>query len=324
MAVLTYLEAIRQAMEEEMVRDSRVFILGEDVGNYGGAFRVTQGFLEKFGPERIIDTPISETGLIGAAIGASLFGMRPIAELQFIDFIACGFNQIVNYAAKSRYRWGGGVPIVIRGPAGAGVHGGPFHSQSPESYFMNVPGLKIVVPATPTDAKGLMIAAIRDPDPVIFLEHKFLYRRLKEDVPEGDYTTPIGEARLARKGKDVSIITYGAMVHSSLEAAEIVAAEGLSVEILDLRTLLPMDRPRILETVKKTGRALIVHEATKTGGPGGEIAALIGEHAFEHLDAPIVRVAPPDTPVPYSPPLEEFFLPNAGKIADAIRALAEY
>ena len=324
MAVLTYLEAIRQAMEQEMMRDPRVFILGQDVGAYGGAFRVTQGFLEKFGPERIIDTPISETGLIGAAIGASLFGMRPIAELQFIDFIACGFNQIVNYAAKSRYRWGGGVPIVIRGPAGAGVHGGPFHSQSPESYFMNVPGLKIVVPATPTDAKGLMIAAIRDPDPVIFLEHKFLYRRLKEDVPEGDYTTPIGEARVAREGQDVSIITYGAMVHASLEAAEIVAHEGTSVEILDLRTLLPMDRPRILETVKKTGRALIVHEATKTGGPGGEIAALIAEHAFLHLDAPIVRVAPPDTPVPYSPPLEEFFLPNASKIADAIRAIAEY
>lgn len=324
MAVLTYLEAIRQGMEEEMVRDSRVFILGEDVGNYGGAFRLTQGFLEKFGPQRIIDTPISETGLIGAAIGASLFGMRPIAELQFIDFIACGFNQIVNYAAKSRYRWGGGVPIVIRGPAGAGVHGGPFHSQSPESYFLNVPGLKIVVPATPTDAKGLMIAAIRDPDPVIFLEHKFLYRRLKEDVPEGDYTTPIGEARVAREGEDVSIITYGAMVHASLEAADLVAGEGLSVEILDLRTLLPMDRKRILETVKKTGRALIVHEPTKTGGPGGEIAAIIGEHAFEHLDAPIVRVAPPDIPVPYSPPLEEFFLPNAAKIADAIRALAEY
>lgn len=324
MAMLTYLEAIRQAMEEEMVRDPRVFILGEDVGNYGGAFRVTQGFLEKFGPERIIDTPISETGLIGAAIGASLFGMRPIAELQFIDFIGCGFNQIVNYAAKSRYRWGGGVPIVIRGPAGAGVHGGPFHSQSPESYFMNVPGLKIVVPATPTDAKGLMLAAIRDPDPVIFLEHKFLYRRLKEEVPAGDFTTPIGEARVARAGEDISIVTYGAMVHASLEAADLVSAEGVSVEVLDLRTLLPMDRRRILETVKKTGRALIVHEATKTGGPGGEIAAIIGEHAFEHLDAPIVRVAPPDTPVPYSPPLEEHFLPNAAKIADAIRALAEY
>jgi 2-oxoisovalerate dehydrogenase E1 component beta subunit len=311
-------------MDEEMSRDPRVFILGEDVGSYGGAFRVTQGFLEKFGPERVIDTPISETGLIGAAIGASLFGMRPIAELQFIDFIACGFNQIVNYAAKSRYRWGGGVPIVIRGPAGAGVHGGPFHSQSPESYFMNVPGLKIVAPATPTDAKGLMLAAIRDPDPVIFLEHKFLYRRLKEEVPEGDYTTPIGEARIARAGEDVSIITYGAMVHASLEAAELVAREGIRVEILDLRTLLPMDRPRILETVEKTGRVLIVHEATKTGGPGGEIAALIAEHAFLHLDAPIVRVAPPDTPVPYSPPLEEFFLPNASKITDAIRALAEY
>jgi 2-oxoisovalerate dehydrogenase E1 component beta subunit len=324
MAVLTYLEAIRQAMEQEMERDRRVFILGEDVGNYGGAFRVTQGFLEKFGPERIIDTPISETGLIGAAIGASLFGMRPIAELQFIDFIACGFNQIVNYAAKSRYRWGGGVPIVIRGPAGAGVHGGPFHSQSPESYFMNVPGLKIVVPATPTDAKGLMIAAIRDPDPVIFLEHKFLYRRLKEDVPEGDYVTPIGEARIARSGDDVSIITYGAMVHASMDAAEIVAGEGVSVEILDLRTLLPMDREAILATVRRTGRALIVHEPTKTGGPGGEIAALIAEHAFLDLDAPVVRVAPPDTPVPYSPPLEEFFLPNAAKIAEAIRALARY
>ncbi len=324
MAIFTYLEAIRQAMDEEMSRDSRVFILGEDVGSYGGAFRVTQGFLEKYGPERIIDTPISETGLIGAAIGAALFGMRPIAELQFIDFIACGFNQIVNYAAKSRYRWGGGVPIVIRGPAGAGVHGGPFHSQSPESYFMNVPGLKIVVPATPTDAKGLMLAAIRDPDPVIFLEHKFLYRRLKEEVPEGDYVTPLGKARIAREGRDLSVITYGAMVHSSLEAAETVADEGLSVEVLDLRTLLPMDRPAILSTVKKTGRALIVHEATKTGGPGGEIAALIAEHAFVHLDAPVVRVAPPDTPVPYSPPLEDFFLPNASKIAEAMRALAEY
>ncbi|MEO5762980.1 MAG: alpha-ketoacid dehydrogenase subunit beta [Vicinamibacteria bacterium] len=324
MATLTYLEAIREAMDQEMSRDRRVFILGEDVGAYGGAFRVTAGFLEKFGPERVIDTPISETGLIGAAIGASLFGMRPIAELQFIDFIACGFNQIVNYAAKSRFRWGGGVPIVIRGPSGAGVHGGPFHSQSPESYFMNVPGLKIVVPATPTDAKGLMLAAIRDPDPVLFLEHKYLYRRLKEEVPEGDYITPIGEARIAREGEDVSIITYGAMVHSSMEAAEIVAQEGLSVEILDLRTLLPMDRPRILETVKKTGRVLIVHEATKTGGPGGEIAALIAEHAFLHLDAPVVRVAPPDTPVPYSPPLEEFFLPNAAKIAEAIRAVTEY
>ena len=324
MAVLTYLEAIREAMEQEMERDARVFVIGEDVGTYGGAFRVTQGFLEKFGPSRVIDTPISETGLLGAAIGAALFGMRPIAELQFIDFIACGFNQIVNYAAKSRYRWGGGVPIVIRGPAGAGVHGGPFHSQSPESYFMNVPGLKIVVPATPVDAKGLMLAAIRDPDPVLFLEHKFLYRRLKEEVPAGDFVTPIGEARTAREGDDVTIITYGAMVHASAEAAELVAREGVSVEILDLRTLLPLDRPRILAAARKTGRVLIVHEATRTGGPGGEVAALIAEHAFMDLDAPIVRVAPPDTPVPYSPPLEEHFLPNASKIAEAVRALVSY
>lgn len=324
MAVLTYLEAIRQAMEQEMERDRRVFILGEDVGNYGGAFRVTQGFLEKFGPERIIDTPISETGLIGAAIGASLFGMRPIAELQFIDFIACGFNQIVNYAAKSRYRWGGGVPIVIRGPAGAGVHGGPFHSQSPESYFMNVPGLKIVVPATPTDAKGLMIAAIRDPDPVIFLEHKYLYRRIKEDVPEGEVVVPIGRARLAREGRHVSIVTYAAMLHVALEAAEAVAKDGIEVEVLDLRTLLPLDREAILATARKTGKVLVLHEATRTGGPGGEIAALVGERAFEHLDAPVVRLSPPDTPVPYSPTLEEFFLPNAAKVEQALRALYDY
>lgn len=324
MAVLTYLEAIREAMEQEMERDARVFVIGEDVGTYGGAFRVTQGFLEKFGPSRVIDTPISETGLLGAAIGAALFGMRPIAELQFIDFIACGFNQIVNYAAKSRYRWGGGVSMVIRGPSGAGVHGGPFHSQSPESYFMNVPGLKIVVPATPVDAKGLMLAAIRDPDPVLFLEHKFLYRRLKEEVPAGDFVTPIGEARTAREGDDVTIITYGAMVHASAEAAELVAREGVSVEVLDLRTLLPLDRPRILAAARKTGRVLIVHEATRTGGPGGEVAALIAEHAFMDLDAPIVRVAPPDTPVPYSPPLEEHFLPNASKIAEAVRALVSY
>ena len=324
MAVLTCREAIRQAMEQEMERDRRVFILGEDVGNYGGAFRVTQGFLEKFGPERIIDTPISETGLIGAAIGASLFGMRPIAELQFIDFIACGFNQIVNYAAKSRYRWGGGVPIVIRGPAGAGVHGGPLPSPSAPPCLMNAPGLKIGVPAPPAPAKGPMIPGIRDPDPVIFLEHKFLYRRLKEDVPEGDYVTPIGEARIARSGDDVSILTYGAMVHASMDAAEIVAGEGVSVEILDLRTLLPMDREAILATVRRTGRALIGHEPTETGGPGGEIPPLIAEHAFLDLDAPVVRVAPPDTAVPYSPPLEEFVLPNAAKIAEAIRALARY
>jgi len=324
MPVLTYLEAIRLAMLEEMEKDERVFVLGEDVGIYGGAFRVTAGFLEKFGEGRIIDTPVSETAIIGAAVGAALMGMRPIAEMQFIDFIACGFNQLVNYAAKSRYRWGGGVPIVVRGPCGGGVHGGPFHSQNPEAFFMNVPGLKIVAPGTALDAKGLMTAAIRDPDPVIYLEHKFLYRRIKEDVPEGEVVTPIGKARVARPGQDVSIVTYAAMLHVALEAADAAARDGIEVEVLDLRTLLPLDEEAILASAAKTGKVIVLHEATRTGGPGGEVVALIAERAFEYLDAPIVRMAPPDTPVPYSPPLEEYFLPNAEKVGKAIRALYEY
>lgn len=324
MATLTYLEAIRLAMLEEMRRDPRVFVLGEDVGAYGGAFRVTAGFLDEFGPTRVIDTPISESAIVGAATGAAIMGMRPIAEMQFIDFISSAFDMIVNYAAKSRYRWGAGVPIVVRGPAGGRVNGGPFHSQNPESYFMNVPGLKIVAPATPTDAKGLMTAAIRDPDPVIYLEHKYLYRRIKEDVPEGELVVPIGQARVAREGRHVSVITYAAMLHVALEAAAAVEAEGISVEVLDLRTLLPMDEAAILATAKKTGRVMVLHEATRTGGPGGEVSALVSEQAFEWLDAPIVRVAPPDTPVPYSPTLEGYFLPDAEKVAEAIRALAEY
>ena len=324
MPVLTYLEAIRLAMLEEMERDERVFVLGEDVGIYGGAFRVTAGFLEKFGEGRIIDTPVSETAIVGAAVGAALMGMRPIAEMQFIDFISCCFNQLVNYAAKSRFRWGGGVPIVVRGPCGGGVHGGPFHSQNPEAFFMNVPGLKIVAPGTALDAKGLMTAAIRDPDPVIYLEHKFLYRRIKEDIPEGEVVVPIGKARVARPGKDVSIVTYAAMLHVALEAAEAAARDGIEVEVLDLRTLLPLDEEAILASAAKTGKVIVLHEATRTGGPGGEIAALISERAFEYLDAPIVRMAPPDTPVPYSPPLEEYFLPNAEKVGKAIRALYEY
>jgi 2-oxoisovalerate dehydrogenase E1 component beta subunit len=324
MPVLTYLEAIRLAMLEEMERDDRVFILGEDVGIYGGAFRVTAGFLEKFGEGRVIDTPVSETAIVGAAIGASLMGMRPIAEMQFIDFIGCCFNQLVNYAAKSRFRWGGGVPIVVRGPCGGGVHGGPFHSQNPEAFFMNVPGLKIVAPGTAADAKGLMTAAIRDPDPVIYLEHKFLYRRIKEDVPEGELVVPIGKARLARPGRDLSIVTYAAMLHVALEAAEAAARDGIEVEVLDLRTLLPLDEEAILSTAAKTGKVIVLHEATRTGGPGGEVAALVSERAFEYLDAPVVRMAPPDTPVPYSPPLEEYFLPNAEKVGKAIRALHEY
>jgi 2-oxoisovalerate dehydrogenase E1 component beta subunit len=324
MAVLTYLEAIRAAMLEEMDRDPRVFVIGEDVGTYGGAFRVTAGFLERFGDTRVIDTPISESAIVGASIGAALMGMRPIAEMQFIDFISCAFDMLVNYAAKSRYRWGGGVPIVVRGPCGGGVHGGPFHSQNPESYFMNVPGLKIVAPGTPRDAKGLMTAAIRDPDPVLYLEHKFLYRRLKEDVPEGDHVVPIGKARVARPGKDVTILTYAAMLQVALEAAEAAASDGIEVEVVDLRTLLPLDEDAILESAARTGKVMVLHEATRTGGPGGEIAALVAERAFEHLDAPVLRVAPPDTPVPYSPPLEEYFLPNAAKVGEAIRALARY
>jgi 2-oxoisovalerate dehydrogenase E1 component beta subunit len=324
MAVLTYLDAVRQAMLEEMDRDERVFVIGEDVGTYGGAFRATAGFLERYGERRVIDTPISETAIVGAAIGAALMGLRPIAEMQFIDFIACGFNQIVNYAAKSRYRWGGGVPIVVRGPCGGGVRGGPFHSQNPEGYFMNVPGLKIVAPGTPSDAKGLLTAAIRDPDPVIYLEHKFLYRRLKEEVPEGDHVVPIGKARLAREGRDVSVISYAAMLHVALEAAEAAAADGISVEVLDLRTLLPLDEEAVLATAARTGKVIVLHEATRTGGPGGEVAALIAERVFESLDAPIVRLAPPDTPVPYSPPLEDHFLPNAARVGEAIRALYDY
>jgi 2-oxoisovalerate dehydrogenase E1 component beta subunit len=324
MAVVTYLEAIRLAMLEEMMNDERVFVIGEDVGTYGGAFRVTQGFLELFGEKRVIDTPISESAIVGAAIGASLMGMRPIAEMQFIDFIACGFDMLVNYAAKSRYRWGQGVPIVVRGPCGGGVHGGPFHSQNPEAYFMNVPGLKIVAPGTPRDAKGLMTAAIRDPDPVIYLEHKFLYRRLKEDLPEGEIVVPIGKARLARPGRDLTIVSYAAMLQVALEAAEKAAGDGIDVEVLDLRTLLPLDEEAILESARRTGKVIVLHEATRTGGPGGEVAALIAEQAFEWLEAPIVRLTPPDTPVPYAPALEEAFLPNAKALGDAIRALHAY
>jgi 2-oxoisovalerate dehydrogenase E1 component beta subunit len=324
MAELTYLEAIRSALREEMQRDPRVFVIGEDVGTYGGAFRVTQDFLETFGPSRVIDTPISESAIVGASIGAALFGLRPVAEMQFIDFIASAFDMLVNYAAKSRYRWGGGVPLVVRGPCGGGVHGGPFHSQNPESYFLNVPGLKIVAPGTPRDAKGLLLSAIRDPDPVIYLEHKFLYRRLREEVPEGDFTVPLGKARVARAGSDVSVFTYAAMLHVALEAAEAAAREGISVEVVDLRTLLPLDEEAILSSAAKTGKVLVLHEATLTGGPGGEIAALVAERAFEYLDAPVVRHAPPDTPVPYSPPLEEDFLPNPESVGKAIRALYDY
>lgn len=320
----TYLEAIRQAIWEEMERDESVYILGEDVGIYGGAFKVTKGMLDHFGENRVLDTPISESAIVGAAIGSALVGMRPIAEMQFIDFISCAFDQIVNFAAKCRYRWGAGVPIVVRGPCGGGVHGGPFHSQNVESYFFNVPGLKIVCPSTAYDAKGLMKAAIRDDDPVLYFEHKYLYRRIKDELPKEDFTVPIGKAKLRREGDDISIITYGAMVYKALDAAEEVAQDGIEVEVLDLRSLLPLDEEAILETAKKTSKIIVLHEATLTGGPGGEIVARIAEKAFDFLDGPIVRIAPPDTPVPYSPPLEEAFLPQVSDVVNKVRELASY
>jgi 2-oxoisovalerate dehydrogenase E1 component beta subunit len=304
MPPVTYLDAIRQALTEEMVLDERVFLLGEDIGAYGGAFKVTAGLQERFGSERVIDTPIAEAGIIGAAVGAALAGMRPVAEMQFIDFIACGFNQLVNFAAKNRYRWGGGVPMVVRGPSGGGVRAGPFHSQNMEAYFFHVPGLKIVQPSTVYDAKGLLKAAIRDEDPVLFFEHKFLYRRLKEELPEEDYQVPLGVAGTRREGADLAIISYGAMVHTALEAATGLETDGVSTEVLDLRTLLPLDEEAVLRTAAKTGRVILLHEDTRTGGIGAELAARISEKAFEYLDAPIVRVTAPDTPVPYAAPLE--------------------
>ena len=325
MALTTYLEAIRQGIEEEMARDESVFLLGEDIGLYGGAFKVTDGLLKRFGESRVIDTPIAEGAIVGAAIGAALMGMRPVAEMQFIDFISCAFDQITNFAAKSRYRWGGGVPIVIRGPAGGGVHGGPFHSQNPEMHFVHTPGLKVVAPSTAYDAKGLIKAAIRDDDPVIYLEHKFLYRRIKEELPEEDYVVPIGRAAVRRPGSDLSILSYGAMLYPSMEAAEALASErGVEAEVIDLRSLLPLDREAIVETARKTGKVMVVHEDTRTGGIAGEISAIINEEAFDYLDGPVLRVTAPDTPVPYSPPLEEFFLPNKDKILDAARRLADY
>ena len=324
MAAVTYLEAIRQGIWEEMERDSSVFVLGEDVGIYGGAFKLTEGMLERFGEDRVVDTPISESAIVGAAIGAALMGMRPIAEMQFADFISCAFDQITNFAAKCRYRWGAGVPMVIRGPSGGGIHGGPYHSQNPEMHYVHTPGLKVVAPSTVYDAKGLIKAAIRDEDPVVYFEHKFLYRRLKEELPEGDWTVPIGKADIKRAGSDISVITYGAMVHLALEAATTLANDGIELEVVDLRTLVPLDKERILDSVKKTNKVILLHEDVRTGGIAGELAAIIAEEAFEYLDGPIMRITAPDTPVPYSPPLEEFFLPKTSDIIRVARQLAAY
>ncbi len=321
---LTYIEAIRQGIWEEMERDDRVFMIGEDIGAYGGAFRLSSGMLEHFGSERVVDTPLSENAFVGAAIGAAMMGLRPIVEMQFADFISTCYDLIVNYAAKARYRWGAGVPIVIRGPSGGGVHGGPFHSNNPEIPFVHTPGLKVVVPATAYDAKGLIKAAIRDPDPVLYFEHKLLYRRIKEDIPEGDYIVQLGQARIARGGKDVSVITYGAMVYTALEAAEKLAQEGVEVEVVDLRCLVPLDSESVLQSVCKTNRVVLLHEDTMTAGFAGELAARIASDAFDYLDAPVFRVTAPDCPVPYSPPLEQAFLPQPADVIAAVRRSIAY
>lgn len=320
----TYVEAIRDGIREEMRRDPNVFLLGEDIGVYGGAFKVTQGLLAEFGERRIVDTPISESAIVGAAIGASFMGLRPVAEMQFSDFISCGFDQIVNYAAKCRYRWNAPAPIVVRAPCGGGIHGGPFHSQQNEAWFSHTPGLKVILPATARDAKGLIKSAIRDNDPCLFFEHKALYRRIKEDLPEDEYTVPIGKANIFREGKHLSIITYSAMVHVAAEAADIVAKDGISVEVVDLRTLAPLDEETILASVRKTSKVIVLHEATMTGGFGGEIAARITEKAFEDLDGPVLRITSPDCPVPFSAPLEEAYLPNVAKVVEKIRWLFDY
>lgn len=327
MSEITLLEAIRQGLDEMMAADARIFLFGEDVGKRGGVFRVTEGLYDKYGPMRIIDAPLAESVIVGACIGAAMDDTLPIAEIQFADFIMPAFNQIVSEAARIRYRSNGdwNVPMVIRTPYGGGIHGALYHSQSIEAFFCHVPGLKVVAPATPYDAKGLLKSSIEDPDPVLFLEHKKCYRLIKGQVPDEDYRIPIGKADIKRPGADMTVISYGLMLHYSLEAADELARDGIDVEVLDLRTLLPLDVDTILASVRKTSKVLIVHEDNLTGGLGGEIAALISEHAFESLDGPIVRLGGPDVPaMPYSKPLEEAFLPNPARIADAMRKLAAY
>jgi 2-oxoisovalerate dehydrogenase E1 component beta subunit len=321
---MTYLQAISDGLRQEMRRDERVFVIGEDVGVYGGAFKVTVGFLEEFGPWRVIDAPLSEIAIAGSATGAALMGLRPVAELQFADFVSCAWDHLVTVAAKQYYRAGTPVPLVLRLPSGGGFSGGPFHSQSPESSFTHVPGLKVVCPATPRDAKGLLATAVEDPNPVLYFEHKHLYRRIKADVPEGRYTVPFGKARVHRAGDDVTLVTWGAMVYTAAEAADELRGEGISVEILDLRTLQPWDKQAVLESVAKTSKLLILHEDTRTSGFGAEIAAQVAEEAFENLDAPIKRVAAPDTPIPFSPPLEKAFIPQVADVASALRELVAY
>jgi 2-oxoisovalerate dehydrogenase E1 component beta subunit len=324
MAELTYLQAISDALRTEMRRDQRVFVIGEDVGVYGGAFKVTLGFQEEFGPWRVLDAPLAETAIMGAATGAAIMGMRPVAEMQFADFVSCAWDHLVTIAAKQRWRAGTPVPWVLRLPSGGGFSGGPFHSQNPESSFAHIPGLKCVCPATPEDAKGLLIAAIEDPNPVLFFEHKHLYRRIKAEVPEERYVTPIGKARIHKEGSDLSLITWGAMVYTAEEAAKQLEDDGVSVEIVDLRTIMPWDKQAVLDSAVKCSKVLVLHEDTKTGGFGAEISATIAEEVFESLDAPVKRIAAPDTPVPFSPTLEKAFLPQVEDVVAGLRELAEY
>ena len=323
MAELTYLQAISDGLRQEMRRDKRVYVIGEDVGVYGGAFKVTLGFQEEFGPWRVIDAPLAETAIVGSCTGAAMMGMRPVAEMQFADSVSCAWDHLVTVAAKQRWRAGTPVPIVVRCPSGGGFSGGPFHSQNPESSFAHIAGLKVVCPATPEDAKGLLISAIEDPNPVIYFEHKHLYRRIKAEVPEERYTVPIGTARTHQEGDDVTVVTWGAMVYTAEEAAKELGGEA-SVEIVDLRSIVPWDKQAVLESVRKTSKVLVLHEDTRTGGFGGEIAATIAEEAFEDLDAPVRRIAAPDSPVPFSPPLEKAFIPQVEDVARGLRELLEY
>jgi 2-oxoisovalerate dehydrogenase E1 component beta subunit len=327
MAIIQYIEAVTQALREEMKRDENIFVLGEDVGVRGGVFRATNGLIDEFGEERVIDTPLSESAIAGVGIGAAMYGMRPVAEMQFADFIMPAVNQIISEAARIRYRSNNDwfCPIVIRAPYGGGVHGALYHSQSVESIFAGVPGLKIVAPSTPYDVKGLLKTSIRDNDPVLFFEHKKCYRLIKGEVPDGDYTIELGKADIKREGTDITVITYGLMVHYCLQAAEQLEKEGISVHVLDLRSLRPLDKEAILEATAKTGKVLIVHEDNKFGGFGGEISAIIAEEALFELDAPVMRLAGPDIPaMPFSPPLEKFFMLNPEKIAGAMRKLAQF
>lgn len=322
MAEKTYLQAISDGLRQEMRRDKRVYVIGEDVGVYGGAFKVTLGFQEEFGPWRVIDAPLAETAIVGSCTGAAMMGLRPVAEMQFADFVSCAWDHLVTVAAKQRWRAGTPVPIVVRLPSGGGFSGGPFHSQNPESSFAHIPGLKVVCPATPEDAKGLIVSAIEDPNPVLYMEHKHLYRRIKGEVPDERYTVPIGKARTHREGEDVTVITWGAMVYTADEAAN--QLDDVSVEIIDLRTILPWDKQAVLESARKTSKVLVLHEDTRTGGFGAEIAATIAEEAFEDLDAPLKRITAPDSPVPFSPTLEKAYIPQVEDVVKGLKELVDY